>query len=65
MKGSHYQVACGKYFEATHGKQSSGIQHPNQYFEESQVALGNRPGIKQERKDILTHGSLERSKRAI
>ncbi|KAE8743590.1 hypothetical protein FOCC_FOCC010837 [Frankliniella occidentalis] len=48
VKGNHYQVACGKYFEATHGKPSNGIQHPNQYFEESQVALGNRPAIKQE-----------------
>ncbi|XP_034235582.1 DNA primase large subunit-like [Thrips palmi] len=48
VKNSHYQVACGRYFEATHGKPSSGIQHPNQYFEESQVALGNKPGIKVE-----------------
>ncbi|KAJ1524527.1 hypothetical protein ONE63_011019 [Megalurothrips usitatus] len=50
VKGNHYQVACGKYFQSIHGgKTSSGIQHPNQFFEESQVALGNRPGIKQER----------------
>lgn len=57
VKGSHFQVACGKYFEATHGKPSNGIQHPNQYFEESQVALGNRPGVKQEPSSQSTQSS--------
>lgn len=47
-KGNHYQVACGRYFEAVHNQPSSGIQHPNQYFEESQIALGLRSAIKQE-----------------
>lgn len=36
VKNGHYQVACGKYFEYTHGKPAvNGINHPNQYFEES------------------------------
>ncbi|KAJ3653926.1 hypothetical protein Zmor_013149 [Zophobas morio] len=34
--GGHCQVACGKYFEYSHGKAAAnGINHPNQYFEES------------------------------
>ncbi|KAL5022677.1 hypothetical protein ScPMuIL_001832 [Solemya velum] len=42
LKGSHYQLACGSYFTATHSKvMDSGdtapqISHPNGYFEESQ-----------------------------
>ncbi|KAH9504634.1 DNA primase large subunit [Bulinus truncatus] len=41
-KGGHYQVACAKFFELTHGINDSSsevemvIQHPNQYFENSQ-----------------------------
>lgn len=35
VKGQ-YQVACTKYFEATHGRPpSSIINHPNQYFQDS------------------------------
>merc|ERR1712060_15361 len=41
MRGHHYQVACGKYFEARHKGSTlietelGGITHPNQFFEES------------------------------
>ena len=39
MKGGHYQVACTRYFEATHKREVDSMQnmisHPNQYFEES------------------------------
>merc|ERR1719476_761335 len=41
VKGHHYQVACGKYFEARHKGSTlietelGGIEHPNQFFEES------------------------------
>ncbi|EFA10435.1 DNA primase large subunit-like Protein [Tribolium castaneum] len=36
VSDGHYQLACGKYFEYTHGKAlGNGINHPNQYFEES------------------------------
>jgi len=36
----HYQIACQRYFEATHNTEvDSGIQHPNQYFIESQKIL--------------------------
>ncbi|KAK4880064.1 hypothetical protein RN001_008210 [Aquatica leii] len=42
VKATHYQVACTKYFEYTHGKPSKQvINHPNQYFEESQELLSN------------------------
>jgi len=41
VRGHHYQVACGKYFEAKHKGSTlievelGGITHPNQFFEES------------------------------
>ncbi|KAK6644489.1 hypothetical protein RUM43_000756 [Polyplax serrata] len=36
----HYQLACTKYFEVTHKVSSAnGINHPNQYFEDSQNLL--------------------------
>ncbi|CAL1538917.1 unnamed protein product [Lymnaea stagnalis] len=44
-KGGHYQVACAKFFELTHGISDANsevemvIQHPNQYFEHSQKLL--------------------------
>lgn len=42
----HYQIACTKYFEASHNiSLDTGINHPNQYFEESQIAIGNRQRV--------------------
>lgn len=36
----HFQIACQRYFEATHHAEvDGGIQHPNQYFQESQKIL--------------------------
>lgn len=36
----HFQIACQRYFEATHNVEvDGGIQHPNQYFLESQRVL--------------------------
>ncbi|XP_010887300.1 DNA primase large subunit isoform X2 [Esox lucius] len=45
VKGMHYQLACQKYFELTHNIEDSGfsLNHPNQYFLESQKLLGG-PG---------------------
>lgn len=38
----HYQLACTKYFEVTHNVTNiNGINHPNQYFEDSQNFLKN------------------------
>ena len=44
---NHYQIACQRYWEATHNQTlDMGINHPNQYFEASQAAIHgtNRPG---------------------
>ncbi|XP_049546457.1 DNA primase large subunit [Anopheles darlingi] len=39
----HYQIACGKYFETLHEtKLEEGINHPNQYFELSQLTMEGR-----------------------
>uniref|UniRef100_A0A674E357 DNA primase large subunit n=1 Tax=Salmo trutta TaxID=8032 RepID=A0A674E357_SALTR len=45
VKGMHYQLACQKYFELMHSIEDSGfsLNHPNQYFMESQKLLGG-PG---------------------
>ncbi|KAM4835667.1 DNA primase large subunit isoform 1-T1 [Thomomys bottae] len=41
VKGSHYQVACQKYFEIMHKVDDCGfsLNHPNQFFLESQRML--------------------------
>ncbi|XP_058066195.1 DNA primase large subunit [Anopheles bellator] len=39
----HYQIACGKYFETLHEtKLEEGINHPNQYFEFSQLTMDGK-----------------------
>lgn len=41
VKRQHFQVACSRYFEATH-KQADGtasVSHPNQYFDDSRKVL--------------------------
>ncbi|XP_050685534.1 DNA primase large subunit [Leptidea sinapis] len=36
-KKGHYQIACSKYFDLVHGTSIGlGINHPNQFYEESQ-----------------------------
>ena len=50
VKSGHYQVACMKVFELSHNstmESMGGLQHPNQYFEESQKVLN---GVKTEGK---------------
>ncbi|KAG6546025.1 hypothetical protein Mapa_012430 [Marchantia paleacea] len=39
VRNRHYQLACATTFEAIHGCPSDGINHPNQYFEQSRRAL--------------------------
>ncbi|KAA8583893.1 DNA primase large subunit [Etheostoma spectabile] len=50
VKGMHYQLACQKYFELTHNIEdaSFSLNHPNQYFIESQKVLGGSKDIKRE-----------------
>lgn len=39
----HYQIACGKYFELSHNAPiEEGVNHPNGYFENSQIVMGKR-----------------------
>ncbi|XP_065201919.1 DNA primase large subunit-like [Planococcus citri] len=50
-----YQLACAKFFEVTHNAPIlTGVNHPNQYFEESQKLLAsgipNTPGPAPKRK---------------
>ncbi|KAG7333842.1 hypothetical protein KOW79_002249 [Hemibagrus wyckioides] len=50
VKGMHYQLACQKYFELTHNIDDAGfsLNHPNQYFIESQKFLGGGKEVKKE-----------------
>ncbi|XP_072533158.1 DNA primase large subunit [Salminus brasiliensis] len=50
VKGMHYQLACQKYYELTHNIEDAGfsLNHPNQYFMESQKLLGGGREIKKE-----------------
>jgi DNA primase large subunit len=39
----HFQLACGRYFEAVHETRlDEGVNHPNGYFENSQIIMGTR-----------------------
>lgn len=39
----HYQIACAKYFEIMHETElEEGINHPNQYFDKSQLIIEGR-----------------------
>lgn len=50
VKGTHYQVACQKYFEMTHNVDDCGfsLNHPNQFFFESQRILSGGKDVKKE-----------------
>ncbi|KAI1894728.1 hypothetical protein AGOR_G00118740 [Albula goreensis] len=50
VKGMHYQLACQKYFELTHNIEDAGfsLNHPNQYFAESQRLLTGGKEVKRE-----------------
>ncbi|XP_035792487.1 DNA primase large subunit-like [Anopheles albimanus] len=69
----HYQIACGKYFEALHEtKLEEGINHPNQYFELSQLTMEGRNTTErsrarapQQQPPRLTGGSQSTSQAAL
>ncbi len=50
VENKHYQIACQRYFELTHDKQTvdGGVNHPNQYFMESRNVLTGKKTIKTE-----------------
>ena len=40
VKQGHYQLACGRYFDAKHKSETKfAPQHPNQYYDESRRLL--------------------------
>uniref|UniRef100_A0A4P6DF33 DNA primase large subunit n=2 Tax=Rhodnius prolixus TaxID=13249 RepID=A0A4P6DF33_RHOPR len=41
-KKGHYQLACSAYFQRKHNVDSVTINHPNVYFDESQMILVNK-----------------------
>uniref|UniRef100_A0A803L1A8 DNA primase large subunit C-terminal domain-containing protein n=1 Tax=Chenopodium quinoa TaxID=63459 RepID=A0A803L1A8_CHEQI len=46
VQNKHYQIACTLTFEAIHGSScDAGINHPNQYFSESQKILQSKVSI--------------------
>ncbi|XP_054456290.1 DNA primase large subunit [Anoplopoma fimbria] len=63
VKGMHFQLACQKYFELTHNlveDANFSLNHPNQYFIESQKVLGG--GSKDIKREMdTTHKSQENS----
>ncbi|KAK9933481.1 hypothetical protein M0R45_020678 [Rubus argutus] len=43
VRNKHYQLACTLTFEAVHGSScDSGINHPNQYFSDSQIIMKSK-----------------------
>ncbi|XP_056421772.1 DNA primase large subunit isoform X2 [Hyla sarda] len=54
VKGMHFQLACQKYFELTHNVDDCGfsLNHPNQYFAESQRLLTGSRDVKKEQAPI-------------
>lgn len=70
VKGMHYQLACQKYFELTHNVEDTtfSLNHPNQYFVESQKVLGGGKDVKREvevvrksQENTTTKGTAETS----
>ncbi|XP_014251801.1 DNA primase large subunit-like [Cimex lectularius] len=41
-KKGHYQLACSSYFKHAHNSEEIVVNHPNYYFDESQMVLGNK-----------------------
>lgn len=69
-KKGHYQIACSKYFDAVHNTDLGlGINHPNQFFEESQKLLKGdvklepkkemKPNVKKESVDDIEEINFE------
>ncbi|XP_005484006.2 DNA primase large subunit isoform X1 [Zonotrichia albicollis] len=58
VKGMHYQLACQKYFELTHDIDDIGfsLNHPNQYFTESQKLLN---GGREPKKEFNNSGNFQ------
>ena len=56
----HFQIACGKYFQVTHGVQFHvAINHPNHYFEESQKVFNGEHDVKAAAKGVPVREKLD------
>uniref|UniRef100_A0A0N7Z9R0 DNA primase large subunit n=1 Tax=Scylla olivacea TaxID=85551 RepID=A0A0N7Z9R0_SCYOL len=63
----HYQIACQRYWEAIHGVPiDAGINHPNQFFEESHKFLngGVQPSQGKKQPEVKTTPSVMYSSQA-
>ncbi|KAM8953430.1 DNA primase large subunit [Pelodytes ibericus] len=63
VKGMHFQLACQKYFELTHNIEDCGfsLNHPNQYFAESQKLLTGTRDIKKESSPVESSSQVSLS----
>jgi DNA primase large subunit len=58
----HFQLACGKYFQVTHGVQFDvNINHPNHYFQESQKVFSGKHDVKAAAKGVPVREKLDTS----
>jgi DNA primase large subunit len=58
----HFQLACARYFQLTHGIQSDvNINHPNEYFVESQNVLSGKHGNKVAERGTTVGGKMAAS----
>lgn len=62
----HFQIACSRYFELTHNtKLEEGINHPNGYFENSQIVMGNREAKQKSQQSPLQSQQNQRKQQAL
>ncbi|XP_014282158.1 DNA primase large subunit [Halyomorpha halys] len=55
VRRGHYQIACGIYFQKMHGVDKVIINHPNHYFDESQMVLNNKKVKTEIKEEHTTH----------
>lgn len=68
VKGSHFQIACSRYFQATHNGADTQVVHPNSYFDASMdyyreqehgAGVKKENGVKEEQKPALKQESAD------
>ncbi|CAN6550978.1 unnamed protein product [Malus baccata var. baccata] len=56
VKNKHYQLACTLTFEAIHGSScDAGINHPNQYFKDSQTIIKSKTSRVAKKAEVVPH----------
>lgn len=62
----HFQLACGRYFEVIHEtKVDEGINHPNGYFENSQIIMGTRQAKEKSKPTAQQSSFNQRKQQAV